>query len=149
MGIQNPEKLDDAVKKMYHKYVKRALQSKGLDHSIHEEFERQRRYLEQNVNMLKDKTSVEAKRCMEQNRQLIQQNLGLVDEIKALRKEIKTTKQTPLMENEIESMTSAASYEEMALIDELTSQAQQLRMKIAEAVSTLQQGRPVTREKLP
>merc|ERR1712157_560866 len=88
--IQNPKQLDQAMQELYHKYVKRDMTSEGMDETVVSEFVRQRQFLEVSVDLLKQKSAKELQSNNERNTRLMEENVALIQEIKTLRKDIRT-----------------------------------------------------------
>ncbi|XP_075215374.1 testes of unusual size [Lycorma delicatula] len=92
--IQNPNKLKEAVVKLYHQYNQEKDFEKGRVHEqeAETEFMRQREYLENTVAGLKQLAYREqAKKKIPPNIKLIQDNTHLIEEINKLRYKLKTS----------------------------------------------------------
>lgn len=85
------------MKKLYRKHITKDMQAEA-DTDIHEEYQRQRYYLEKSVDTLKQKMSKDAKVHKKENIRIVQENVALIREINELRKEIKYIKDTQLKE---------------------------------------------------
>ena len=131
-NIQNPQRLDQAVQEIYHKYVKIDTRSKGVDENVQEEFERQRQFLEVSVDVLKQKSSKELQGGGERNQRLMEENVGLINEIKKLRKTIKALKLEPLLEDTARAKHTSAPPELIRMLEEQSQDISLLKMQIKE-----------------
>merc|ERR1712025_126814 len=130
--VQNPTRLDFAMQELYHKYVKIDTSSKGMDENVQEEFDRQRQFLEVSVDVLKQKSAKELQAGSERNQRLMEENVGLINEIKKLRKTIKALKLEPLLEDTARAKHTSAPPEMIRMLEEQSQDISLLKMQIKE-----------------
>eukprot|EP01135_Chromosphaera_perkinsii_P003926 Nk52_evm27s262 gene=Nk52_evmTU27s262 len=88
--IQDPEKLKAQITQMYKLHIKEhQVQEAGLDQNIKNEYNRQKEYLVYTINELKERALLDIKAGKATNMEILQQNVGLIQEINTLRKTLK------------------------------------------------------------
>merc|ERR1711988_189157 len=130
--VQNPTRLEQSMRDLYHKYVEIDTSSKGMDEDVQEEFDRQRQFLEVSVDVLKQKSSKELQAGNERNQRLMEENVGLINEIKTLRKTIKALKLEPLLEDTARAKHTSAPPEMIRMLEEQSQDISLLKMQIKE-----------------
>mmetsp|Transcript_46078 Transcript_46078/g.90833 ORF Transcript_46078/g.90833 Transcript_46078/m.90833 type:complete len:1198 (-) Transcript_46078:74-3667(-) len=87
--IQDPEKLKEGTKALYHNHVTERIQAAEVDPDVSKEYKRQRQYLERSVDVLKKKLTRDMKARKNDNMRVMQENVALIKEINKMRREIK------------------------------------------------------------
>ena len=87
--IQDPAQLREELGRLYTLHVQQAVHTEGMDSAIHNEYERQRAYLEQSVHALKQRLSRDMAMHKSDNMRVMQENMGLIKEINELREQMR------------------------------------------------------------
>lgn len=87
--IQDPDKLKEGTKALYHNHVTERIQAAEVDPDVSKEYKRQRQYLERSVDVLKKKLTRDMKARKNDNMRVMQENVALIKEINKMRREIK------------------------------------------------------------
>ncbi|DBA68566.1 TPA: hypothetical protein ACH3X2_013579 [Trebouxia sp. C0005] len=90
--IQAPGPLKEAVKKLYRTHCKATLDTASIEEQVLSEYDRQREFLEKNVDTLKHKLRAEVHKHKAENSKAMLENVALIREINDLRREIKNLK---------------------------------------------------------
>lgn len=90
--IADFKKLKKGVIRLHKKYVKEEVKNEQGDTDLHREYANKRRYLENNVNYLRQMLQKDQDVHKQENSRIMKENVTLLEEINNLRKESKTLK---------------------------------------------------------
>ena len=91
--IADYKKLKKGVIRLHKKYVKEELKNEQGDTDLHKEYTSKRKYLENNVNYLRQMLQKDQDVHKQENSRIMKENVTLLQEINDLRKEVHTLKQ--------------------------------------------------------
>ncbi|PRP75547.1 WD repeat-containing protein 65 [Planoprotostelium fungivorum] len=92
--IQEPNALKERMKELYRTHVDIQIQEAVIQSDIQLEYNRQREYLEKSVTSLKKQLNKESEKHKADSNKIMQENIALINEINALRRELKSLKQS-------------------------------------------------------
>ena len=157
-AIQDPHKLKDGVRGMYHKYCQKVgedIIAVEEEANVASEYARQRDYLEKTVNSLKRKLAKDTERHRVESMRIMQENVALIKEINELRREMKAMKAQAQAER-LAGTSMGGGTGAPGGGKELQIQREQIR-QLRERIDQLEGGRPPSaissrpgsRERLP
>eukprot|EP00002_Diphylleia_rotans_P000168 TRINITY_DN1008_c0_g1_i6.p1 TRINITY_DN1008_c0_g1~~TRINITY_DN1008_c0_g1_i6.p1 ORF type:complete len:244 (-),score=74.30 TRINITY_DN1008_c0_g1_i6:414-1145(-) len=161
--IQDPKALKDSVKQLYQKHAIQNVQTQHLDVDIEKEYSRQRDYLEKSVSSLRRKLTKDSEIHRADNVRIMQENVELITEINALRRELKAIKQVtkkdgtatePMSPGLRKSTTRDTEFESfpaeaVKMIEMQREEIQRLRDQVNILDASRVSSRPLSRERLP
>ena len=105
--IADFKKLKKGVIRLHKKYVKEEVKNEQGDTDLHREYANKRRYLENNVNYLRQMLQKDQDVHKQENSRIMKENVTLLQEINDLRKEVHNLKKkVNLLNNAENSMGS-------------------------------------------
>eukprot|EP00941_MAST-03F_sp_MAST-3F-sp1_P005113 g5113.t1 len=145
LGHASGETLDKGVLNLYEKYVSSGdIDSRDLDSDIALEYDRQKRYLEKSVDLLKRQLEKDTATHKAQNGSLVTNNMNLIGEMEDLRRLIKQTKEAAFEKQE-KRQKKMASQETLRLMDHQREELRRIKQRITECETSLAQERPGSR----
>jgi len=121
--ITDFKKLKAGVIRLHKKYVKEEVKNEGGDTDLHREYASQRRYLENNVNYLRQMLQKDQEVHKKDHNKIMSENVILLQEINDQRKEVKAL-QIKIRQNEkrIDDLQKGGGYDGDALMEEVQRQ---------------------------
>lgn len=86
--IADPKKLKKGIIRLHKKYVKEEVKNEQGDTDLHREYANKRRYLENNVNYLRQMLQKDQDVHKQENSRIMKENVTLLQEINDLKKEV-------------------------------------------------------------
>lgn len=125
--VQDPIRLKEAVRKLYHFHVTERIQAAEVDPDVAKEYKRQRQYLERSVDVLKRKLTRDMKARKNDNMRVMQENVALIKEINKMRREIKLIHQVQ-RQKELNTATATTSRQREFTIDTTWNEKEALKI---------------------
>lgn len=121
--ITDFKKLKAGVIRLHKKYVKEEVKNEAGDTDLHREYASKRRYLENNVNYLRQMLQKDQEVHKKDHNKIMSENVILLQEINDQRKEVKAL-QIKIRQNEkrIEDLQKGGGYDGDALMEEVQRQ---------------------------